>query len=213
MTEHENHEGEQGDEASAELVCLGGRPAPEFLGDDMALLLSLPEDAQRAFWEVLGPCLSEPLDQNIDRIIDSFAKRYDVRGSEIARALRSARLLVLEAARGNAEKHVLAADITTIAGENAERLRSILLEGYEDVRQKLRAEIVSKSITDYGRLLLGMDWRIDQIATSQRGLVDTPIALLTLTFQEGEERKRLTLHAELPVLEALQKSLAEAVRS
>jgi len=68
----------------------------------------------------------------------------------------------------------------------------------------LRAEIVRRSILDHGSLLVGVDWRIDRILASQHGReVDTPVGVITLTYQRGAEKERITLHCEPGMLQRL----------
>ncbi len=207
MTDQPISEDTESKEKPPALQCLGGRPAPDFLAADLGVLLELGKSAQDGFWEVLGPCLGEDLDNQIERAIDDFAKQHDVRGSQVAKAIRSCRFLVLGAAKINAEKHVLATDLGTLMPEDAERLREILLPGYEDAKPKVRAGAIIKTILDHGRLLTDVSWRLDRISASQHGLMDAPVALLTLTFQEGETRTRETFHADLPMLNRLKMAL------
>jgi len=188
----------------APLSSLGGRPMPATLPADFEALLGLPAGAQERFWDVLGPCLEASLGADADRAIEAFARRYEALPTRIAHAIRGCRFLLYEAARNNADKPTVAADLGRLGGERAEALRAILLPGFDAAVRVLRAEIVRRSILDHGSLLVGVDWRIDRILASQHGReVDTPVGVITLTYQRGAEKERITLHCEPGMLQRL----------
>lgn len=195
------------------LSILGGRPMPATLPDDFEALLGLPASAKERFWDVLGPCLEASLGPDADRAIEGFARRHDAVPSRVAHAIRGCRLLMYEAARGNADKHVVAADLGRLGGERAEALRSILLPGFDAAMRMLRADIVQRSILDHGALLVGVDWRVDRILASQHGRdVDTSVGVITLTYQRGAQKERITLHCEPGMLQRLRSVCEEMLR-
>lgn len=186
------------------LVCLGGKAAPATLQKDIDALCALPRSAQDALWTVLGPCLAPELSEQAHRAIDAFAREHRAVGDQLAEALRGCRLLLYEAARGDHEKHALAADLGTLGGEHAERLREILLSRFDEAKQRLRIEFVRRSIVEHGRLMVGLGWRVDRIAASEHGrLDDVPVGLLTVTYREGDEKKRMTFHADSSMIRQL----------
>ncbi len=198
------------------LLCIDGTECPETIPSDLAALRALPPSAQAAFWEVLEPCLAPAPGADADRAIEAFARQHRAVGGLIAEALRGCRFLMYEAARRDLDRLSFAADLGTllasdVADGQAESLRTVLLSRYDDAKQRLRREIVSRSIADHGRLLTGADWRVDRIAASQHGrAIDAPVALVTFSYREGSEQKRLTFHAELGMMLRL-KQICEQV--
>ena len=84
------------------------------------------------------------------------------------------------------------------------------LAGYDQARAVVRREIVRGALLDHGKLLTGVDWRIDTIAAASRGAkIAAPVVLLTLSYQEGEHRSRITLHATPDMLQELQQLCAQ----
>ena len=58
----------------------------------------------------------------------------------------------------------------------------------------MRQEVLQGTLADHGKLLLGVDWRLDSVQASNRGSkMRVPVALLTLRFREGEQTQRITL--------------------
>jgi hypothetical protein len=188
----------------ASLSSLGGRPMPATLPADFEALLGLPAGAQERFWDVLGPCLEATLGADADRAIEAFARRHEVLPKSIAHAIRGCRFLLYEAARSNADKHTVAADLGRLGGDQAEALRAILLPGFDAAIRMLRADIVRRSILDHGSLLVGVDWRVDRVLASQHGRgIDTPVGVITLTYQRGADKERVTLYCEPGMLQRL----------
>jgi hypothetical protein len=62
------------------------------------------------------------------------------------------------------------------------------------VKTQVRAELLRGTIADHGKLVEGIDWRIDSISASDRGeSFGYAIGVLTFRYREGEERSRITV--------------------
>lgn len=119
------------------------------------------------------------------------------------RALKACRFLLREASRADLDAAAFAADVDALSG-CSEEIRAILLAGYDAAKGLLRREILRKSLLDHGRLLVGVDWRLDQVLASGHGAnLGTPVGVLTLRYRDGERQERLTLHALPEVLREL----------
>lgn len=201
-----------GDAAAAPgLRCLGGEPPPPELAADLRRLLELPQGARLRLWEALGPSLAEPVPVAVERLLDAFCQEHDVGSEVLARVLKACRFLVREASKRDLDRTALAADLAALApAEGGDEIQAILLAGYDKAKALVRREIVRAALLDHGRLLTGVDWRIDTIAASSRGAkIQAPVALLTLTYQEGGQSTRLTLQVTPDMLRELQRLCAE----
>ncbi|WP_437933199.1 COMM domain-containing protein [Sorangium sp. So ce341] len=194
-----------------ELASLGGAPPPPELAADLRRLLDLPEGARQRLWEALGPSLGEPVPAAVERLLDGFCRRHEVGSEALARVLKACRFLVREASKRDLDRAALAADLAALApGEGAEEIQAILLAGYDQARAVVRREIVRGALLDHGKLLTGVDWRIDSIAAASRGAkIAAPVVLLTLSYQEGDQRSRITLQATPDLLRELQQICAQ----
>ncbi|WP_438044825.1 COMM domain-containing protein [Sorangium sp. So ce128] len=195
----------------AELRCLGGAPPPPELTVDLRRLLELPEGARQRLWEALGPSLAEPVPAAVERLLDAFCRRHEVASDALARVLKACRFLIREASKLDLDRAALAADIAALApGQDAEEIQAVLLAGYDQARALVRREIVRGALLDHGKLLTGIDWRIDTIATANRGAkIAAPVVVLTLSYQEGDLRSRITLQATPETLSELQRLCAQ----
>ncbi|MEM6790105.1 MAG: hypothetical protein AAF928_13500 [Myxococcota bacterium] len=183
--------------AAPPLACLAGQPPPPPVARDFQALAGLPEGARDDIWRVLEPCLAPTVGEEADRAVEQFARAHRAVGQQVAEAVRGLRFLLFEAAGAGAEKHAFAADLGALMGEAAGPWREVLLPRYETTRDGLRAQIVRQTVVDHGRLMVGLDWRIDRILGSQHGRdIQANVALLTFTYREGDTQKRMTLHAE-----------------
>ncbi|WP_437519917.1 hypothetical protein WME79_25450 [Sorangium sp. So ce726] len=195
----------------AELRCLGGAPPPPELAVDLRRLLELPEGARQRLWEALGPSLPEPVPAAVERLLDAFCRRHEVASDALARVLKACRFLIREASKVDLDRAALAADVAALApGQDAEEIQAVLLAGYDQARALVRREIVRGALLDHGKLLTGIDWRIDTIATANRGAkIAAPVVVLTLSYQEGDLRSRITLQATPETLSELQQLCAQ----
>lgn len=195
----------------AGLRSLGGQPPPPELAADLRRLLELPEGARRRLWEALGPSLGEPVPAAVERHLDEFCRRHEVGSEALARVLKACRFLVREASKLDLDRAALATDLAVLVPvEEAEEIQAIVLAGYDQARAVVRREIVRGALLDHGKLLTGVDWRIDTIAAASRGAkIAAPVVLLTLSYQEGEARSRITLQATPDALRDLQRLCAQ----
>jgi hypothetical protein len=154
----------------------------------------LPPAAKRQLWQALGPSLTEPVPPEVERLLDAFCARHGVSDVDLATALKACRFLLREASRADLDAAAFAADVDALSG-GSEEIRTILLAGYEAAKSVLRREILRNSILDHGRLLAGVDWRLDRVLASEHGSnIGASVAVLTLRYREGDRQERLTLH-------------------
>jgi hypothetical protein len=181
--------------APLRLYCLGGGEAPPDLAADLALIPALRAEAQQALWEALGPSLAEKLSAETEKLLDVFCAAYRVGEEDLGRVIKACRFLIREAAARDVPAAAVAEDLERLCP--AEPLvKELVLAGYEPAKAHLRHEMMRAAVTDHGKLLVGMSWRVDAIQTSERGAgLRLPVALLTLHYREGTETGRVTLQA------------------
>jgi len=192
------------------LYSLGGAEAPPDLGADLRCLLGLPLGALQQVWQVLGPSLAEVIAPETEQLLDVFCAAYKVNEDDVARAIKGCRFLIREAARLDVPAGALADDIDRLCPGEA-LVKELLLAGYEPARDRIRQEILRAAIADHGKLLVGVNWRVDAIQASERGAkLGMPIAMLTLHFRDGGEAGRVTLQV-LPDMMGELKHVCDAV--
>ena len=174
------------------LRCLGGQPAPPEIGADLAVLPALPVAARRQLYRVLGPCLREPLPGNVDAQIHQFCQELQVDAALLARVIRASRFLLRHASLAGLSEADLAEDLATL-GDTGE-IRATLLPGYETVKKVVRSEAVRGALTDHGKVVERVAWRVDHVSSSNRGDgMNVPVAVVSLWYREGDREGQVTL--------------------
>lgn len=176
------------------LACLGGEPASPELGPDLAILSDFPDGARRELPAVVAIAVRPELGQDAEAEFQAFANRHQLTGEGLIRPLRSIRLLFREAARRAVPISAFRDDLVRLLGDRAPEVGEMLLPHYEAVVDALRVEIVSGTLVDHGRVLVGLDYRVDLLKLSSRGLaLEAPITWLTLRYREGDRQERVSL--------------------
>lgn len=185
------------------LRSLGGAAPPAEILRDAEQALELPPRLRERFWDILGPCLAEPLPRELEADLDRLCAEHALAPDALARALKACRFLVRSAAAHDLDGRAFAEDLALLAG-GSPRLANLLLPGYEAARAVVRSELARTALHDHGKVIEGIDWRIDVItASSQAAKLRAPLAVITLRYREGDDRDRITLNATPEVLETL----------
>ena len=179
--------------APVRLYCLGGGMAPPDLGPDLLRLLRLPAEALQKLWQVLAPSLAEKIAPETEQLLDVFCAAYHVDEDALARAIKACRFVICEAARLDVPAGALGEDLERLCPGDA-LVKELVLAGYEPAKERIRHEMIKAAIADHGKLLVGVNWRVDAIQASERGLkLGMPVAMLTLHYREGSDLGRVTL--------------------
>lgn len=187
---------------SPNLVCLGGRPAPRELLADLRKASSLPDAARQHLWELLGPCLAESNPSDLADRVQRFRAAHGASAEELGDAIGAVRCLIRGASALDMSRASFADDLARLPWTHD--LGALLLPGYDAAKAMVRAEIARESVTDHGKMLSGVDWRLDTVASSNRGgNIGVPIALLTLRYRRGKRRGGVTFQASLNGLREL----------
>ncbi len=110
----------------------------------------------------------------------------------LTRAVRACRFLLRQAAMLDLSEAALAEDLARL-GDTGE-VRAALLPGYATVKKVVRSEVVRGALVDHGKVVERVAWRVDHVASSNRGAnLDVPVAVLSLWYREGERQDHVTL--------------------
>jgi hypothetical protein len=189
---------------------LGGGEAPPGLGADLRRLVSLPTQALEKLWQVLAPSLAETIAKETEELLDVFCSAYGADPDELGRVIKACRFVIREAAQRDVPAAAVAQDLDRLCPGDP-LVRELLMAGYGAARERIRHEIVKAAVSDHGKLLVGIKWRLDAIQASEGGLqLKMPVALVTLHYLEGSEAGRVTLQV-LPDMMGELKNVCEKV--
>lgn len=178
------------------LRCLSGRPCPPGMAADLTRFRDLPKSARERIWQALAPALRDPLPKDIEGALDEFCRRHGTTRVAVSPVIAASRFIVRAASLIDLSVEDLTADLAALTDDDAE-IVGILTGGYDTAKELLRREVKHETLADHGNLLERVDWRMDVVASSNRGgRLATPIALLTFRYREGEKKRRLTLQLE-----------------
>lgn len=194
------------------LRCLGGTRPPFDVGADLAAVAAIPEAGRAELWRVLLPALGDELPEPMEAELDRFCERHGIHRATLARTLKAMRFLVRSASMLDLSPDLLTADVRDLTPAHAALAVPLVDHAYQQARPGLRADIVRRAIADHGKLLVGVDWRVDTLAMSRRGAaLQTPVAFLTLHLQEGDRSERITVQALPEVLRDLRAIIDKVV--
>jgi hypothetical protein len=197
---------------SPRLHCLGGEPAPAEVVRDWSRLLALPERARQGLWEILAPSLSGGVDATMERRAESFCHLFELPAPDLQASLRVCRFLFTRAGALDLGVHPFSEDLAALSGGDPPA-GAIVLSWYEAAKSLVRRGILEKSVLDHGRVLVGLDWRVDRIAGSDRGVhFDAPVALMTLRLREGGGEERTTIYVLPEVLGQIKEAVSRIER-
>lgn len=175
------------------LNCCQGRPAPLPVVEGWRQFLRFPEQARKGFWGVLFPALLEPANPSNEQRIESFSREYGLEEEAVVLAMRGCDFLLRHASALDLDAAMFQQDLSALSEEDKGGAE-VILSKYEAAKADLRKAIIQESLADHGKVLVGIDWRVDNVTASDRGAkLNTTVVLLTLRYRENKRVERITL--------------------
>lgn len=191
------------------LHCLGGREAPASLEADLRSWLMLPPAARQAYREIILPNLAPEVDERITQAVTAFMTEHEVSSEALGPSVSACRLMMRSAARHDVTPERFTEDVEKLAAGEDE-LIDAMTSWYREALPLLRREIVVSTVAEHGNLGRGLDWRVDMVTRSHRGVgVNTPVAVLTFRYLQGRDEKRFTLQLLPELLDELRRACDE----
>jgi hypothetical protein len=175
------------------LKCCQDRPVPQPVVEGWKKFLGFPEKAMNNFWGILRPALMQPTNPNNRQRIESFCGDYGLKETDVVAALRGCDFLLRQAAALDMDGAPFRQDLAALS-EGDEQGAEVILSQYKGAKAGLRKVIIQESLADHGKVLVGIDWRADNVTASDRGTkLDTTVVLLTLRYRDANRTERITL--------------------
>ncbi|MEM9695680.1 MAG: hypothetical protein AAGA56_24265 [Myxococcota bacterium] len=191
------------------LACLGGVELSLPLQQDLRLMLQVSPPVDGNFWMMVSAAIRDSPPEAVAQHVAAFCRERSLEPRSIDRTLHAYRFLLREAAHRNVTVDDFNNDLATIADneEDGLQLQSLLGSGFAAMMRQLREEMVSGAVTDHGKTLLDVSWRVDSMLASDRG--DTQqkrLGVITLRYLEGQREERITFNVQPQVLAALHRA-------
>lgn len=175
------------------LHSFGGSPTPTLVSEGIQILQEMAGPSRTEFWELLETVIRNPGDSSHGDRIGGFSHEHDLPNGRVVEALQASETLLHQAAAFDLDRDRFAQDLAALSDLHALSLDP-LLPLYDGLKGELRGRILGDTLTDHGKVLLGLDWRVDNVLASDRGVdLQGTVLMLTLRYQEGERIERITL--------------------
>ena len=193
------------------LHCFGGSPAPPSIIDGWRGFLALLETNQEGVWSLFESVLRNPGDPGYEERVRGFSQERGLLEAQVLLALQAFDTLFHQAAAFDLSREQFGQDLSALSGGPLPAVDP-LLSHYDGLKGELRGRILQETLADHGKVLLGLDWRIDKVISSDRGTdLDGSVMLLTLRYREGDRLDRVTLQLTPDALADL-KRFAERIQ-
>ncbi len=175
---------------------------------DLQRIEALPAAAQDALWEVVEPNLAKKLDDRVEVTVTRFCRTHQVSPDDLAPCIRALRFLLCHGAHLALPPERFAEDLARRAAPAL--VDRVIAPLYARAFSQLRRRLVVTSLAEHGKLVMGVDWRLDTVRASQDGQrIDAEVAQVTFRYQEGAESRRVTLQLLPEMVEDLLRACAE----
>jgi hypothetical protein len=201
------------------LNCLGKQPGPPSLASDFANILDAPPAARDDLWAVLEPNLGAINTPHSTRAVEAFSERHRIDPRLVTPVVGACRFLFLRGAERNTPPELLEEDVKLLlAGEQrdesaVESVLACVMPCYERAAPKLRIKAVYEALTDHGRVITDVKWRVDKVSHANTGeAINLPVTMLTLKYREGEQSGQMTVQLLPDELKKLHDACGQALR-
>jgi hypothetical protein len=185
------------------LKCCQDRPVPHAVVEGWKQFLGFPEKAMNSFWGILRPALMQPANPKNRQRIESFCGDYGLIEKDVVAALRGCDFLMRQASALDMDATPFRQDLAALS-EGDEQGAEVILSQYEGAKADLRKQIIQESLADHGNILVGIDWRVDNVTVSDRGTkLNTTVVLLTLRYRDANRTERITFQLTTEAMKEL----------
>jgi len=201
------------------LNCLGKQPGPPSLAADLAHIVDLPPAVRDDLWTILEPNLRSINTQDSNRVVEAYCARHRLDPRAITPVIGACRFLFLRGAEHNTPPDLIEEDIKQLlAGDKSDdavidAVLAAVIPCYERAAPKLRVKAVYEALTDHGRVVTDVKWRVDNVSHANTGeSINVPVTLITLKYREGEQSGQMTVQVLPDELKKLHQACEQALR-
>ncbi len=201
------------------LNCMGKQPCPPSLGPDLAHALDLPEPVRADLWSVLEPNLGAINTPHSAQAVEAFCTKHALDPRKITPVIGACRFLFQRGAERNVAPSLLDEDLRQLLATEKPTDAALaavidaILPCYERAATKLRIKAIYEALTDHGRVVTDVKWRVDNVSHANTGeAINVPVTLLTLRYREGDQSGQMTMQILPDELRKLQQACEQALR-
>ena len=190
------------------LATCRGQPAPAPVQEGWETLLTLPSSTLQAFAELLMASIADVNEEELGQAVTGFSGRYGLDTDAVIKSVQACQFLLRQAAVLDLDPSAFASDLRELSGEETGPLR-VLLSRYGPMKTRIRERLLVQTLMDHGKVLVGLDWRVDRISASNRlSGPASDVVILTLELQSTGETERVNIQLPTRSLSLLQEFCA-----
>ena len=201
------------------LNCLGKQPCPPELAGDLAHTLSLPDAVRADLWRAIEPNLGVVNTERTAAAVQAFCEHHSIDPRGLTPVIGACRFLFQRGAERNTPPAQLEDDVRRLLaiiggqGDAVDAVVSTVVTCYEHAAPKLRLKAIYEALTDHGRVITDVKWRVDNVSHANTGeSINVPVTILTLRYREGEQSGQMTVQVLPDELKKLLHACQEALR-
>ncbi|MFH1844615.1 MAG: COMM domain-containing protein [bacterium] len=196
-------DGVAGSNPQISLQCLNGATAPQPVVQGWQGLAKFAETVRREFWELLGAVVMAPADPDNQARLEAFCDANELERDTVFGAIQACDFLLGNATALNLEPDGLRQDLTALSGGQT-AVATEFQDRYQAAKPLLRNRLMEATLSDHGKLLTGLDWRVDNVTASDRGAqLNATVVYLTMRYRDGENQDRVTFQLTPEALKQL----------
>ncbi|TVP58346.1 MAG: hypothetical protein EA351_03865 [Gemmatimonadales bacterium] len=175
------------------LHSLQGEPVPQAVQHGWTQLNQMPTGAQQGFVDLLTESLRGEEEAALAQSLAHFAERYGIEQEIAFAALKAVQFLLARAAALDLDPKRFGEDLQALAPDDTGGLR-VIGSRYLPLKEQIRQGLLIQSLADHGKVLVGLDWRVDTLTASDRAVgLDSRVVFLTLRLQDADGTERTTV--------------------
>lgn len=181
------------EQVAYEWQCFPSSGPPESVIAGWRMLLGLPRGAQQNLWYLIRLGLVEAEGADHRQQIEGYAMRFEANPALVLGAVRACQFILRDAAARKLDSTALMTDLRALSGGNSSGV-DLLSVHFAEIRDKLCLALLEDTLADHGNVLVGFDWRVDNVSASNHGEMESvPVVFLSLAYRHGDETKKLAL--------------------
>jgi COMM domain len=170
-----------------------GQSPPKHVTDGWGRFLEFPAEAQPDFWDLVVSAVLQPADPGHRERFALFRQRHELPEGDLVAAIQACGVLLRQACAHDLDRERFGRDLAALSNGRA-AATAPLLDRYDDIKRHVRQQLVAEALADHGKVLVGIDWRVDRVVNSSKGAnLDATVVVLTFRYREGDRLERITL--------------------
>ena len=171
--------------------------------DGWERFLDFPPEVRPGFWDLVVTAVIQPADPGNRQRFELFRQRHHLPETEFVAAIQACGLLLRQAVAHDLDKEHFDRDLAALS-EGRVTATTVLPDRYDELKRRVRQQLVAEALADHGKVLVGIDWRVDQVANSNKGArLNATVVLLTFRYRDGDRLNRITFQLTPEALSGL----------